>query len=293
MTLPSRLKSARLATMRIKLLALDIDGTLLNSQNKLTERTRASVQSAVEAGVKVVLVTGRRFHAARSVAQDLQLQLPIITHNGALTKCPTTLEILNYYPLEPTLAQELVLLGREFSADTLCCDDPQGEGLLVYDNISAENTRLRYYMSLFKQYTREVADLHNHIVTPPIQIFYVGPCALMDALQARLETQFAGRAKVVLTTYRSADMTIVDVIHPSSSKGNALASLAQHLGIDSTEVMAMGDNHNDLEMLQYAGLPVMMANAESILHNRGFATTVSNDEDGVALAIEQYIFERS
>ncbi|MBK7996402.1 MAG: HAD-IIB family hydrolase [Blastocatellia bacterium] len=117
--------------MQIKLLALDIDGTLLNSQNKLSDHTKATIQRAVFAGIKVVLVTGRRFHAARPVAQDLNLQLPLITHNGALTKDTQTLHIFDYHPLDKDLARELILVGREHKADTLCCDNPQSEGLLV------------------------------------------------------------------------------------------------------------------------------------------------------------------
>lgn len=276
--------------MRIKLLALDIDGTLLNSQHKLTPRNIESVRRAVEAGVHVVLVTGRRFHAARPIAAELGLQLPLITHNGALTKNTETLEVINYQPLAAELARELVVLGREQSADTLCCDDPHGEGVILFDNISEANVRLRSYLYMFNQYARQVEDLHDYINDAPIQIFYCGPCALIDDLAARVETAVAGRAKMVMTTYRAADMAILDVINIACSKGTGLGCLAESLGVAREEVMAIGDNHNDIEMLSYAGLPVVMANSEAVLKARGYATTLSNDEDGVAAAIEKYIF---
>lgn len=284
-------KNARLALMHIKLLALDIDGTLLNSHHKLTEHTKATVQKAVEAGVKVALVTGRRFHAALPIAQELELQLPLVSHNGALTKDAKTLEIFDYHPLDKEVSKELVLIGREYKADTLCCDDPTGEGLLVFENISERNVRLRAYVALFQQYARQVTDLCSYINHLPIQVFYVGSCKLMDEMSERLAKEFDGSAKVVLTAYRSADMAILDVINPNSSKGAALKTLADSLSIDRSEIMAVGDNQNDLEMLEYAGLPVMMANSEAILHGRGFATTLSNEEDGVAVAIEKYILK--
>jgi 5-amino-6-(5-phospho-D-ribitylamino)uracil phosphatase len=277
--------------MQIKLLALDIDGTLLNSQHKLTPRTTEAIRRVVEAGIQVVLVTGRRFHAARPIAAELGLQLPLITHNGVLTKNAETLEVINYNPLDADLARELVILGREHGADTLCCDDPQSEGLIVFDRISPENVRLRRYISLFSQYAREVEDLHGYITDSPIQIFYCGPCAQMDRLAEKLESEIAGRARLVETSYRAADMSILDLISLNCSKATGLECLAGSLGIEQEAIMAIGDNHNDIDMLKYAGFPVVMANAQESLKGFGFATTLSNDEDGVAEAIDKFIFQ--
>ncbi len=278
--------------MHIKLLALDIDGTILNSQHKLTERTIKTVQKTMESSVKVVLVTGRRFHAALPIAQELGcLDMPLITHNGALSKDPRTLAVFDYNPLDKNLAQELVLLGRDYKADTLCCDSPQTEGLLVYDHISDSNVRLKAYIAMFHQYTYQVRDLYHYITHPPIQIFYVGSCELMDEINDKLTQELHGQAKSVLTAYRPANMAILDVINPICSKGAALKTLAESLNIEQNEVMAIGDNQNDIEMLQYVGFPVMMANSEESLLNKGFTMTLSNDEDGAAVAIEKYILQ--
>ncbi len=277
--------------MHIKLLALDIDGTLLNSNHKITEHTKITIQKAVQVGVKVALVTGRRFHAALPIAQELDLPLPLISHNGALTKDAKTLKIFDYHPLDQELSKKLVLIGHEYKADTLCCDDPTGEGLLVFENISEHNVRLRAYVTLFQQYARHVENLYSYINHSPIQMFYVGSCKLMDEMSERLTKEFHGLAKVVLTAYRSADMAILDVINPASSKGAALKTLADSLGINASEIMAIGDNQNDLEMLEYAGFPIMMANSDASLHGKGFTPTLSNEEDGVAAAIEKYILK--
>ncbi|MBK7996403.1 MAG: HAD-IIB family hydrolase [Blastocatellia bacterium] len=144
-------------------------------------------------------------------------------------------------------------------------------------------------MSMFHQYTHQVRDLYHYITHPPIQIFYVGGCDLMDEIAERLTRELHGQAKVVLTAYRKLDLAILDVINPQASKGAALKTLAESFNINADEVMAIGDNQNDLEMLEYAGLPIIMANADESLQNKGFTTTLSNDEDGVAVAIEKYI----
>jgi hypothetical protein len=286
------MSNARLIAMHIKLLALDIDGTILNSQNKLTPKTIKTIQDTIKAGVKVVLVTGRRFHAALPIAKELDcLDIPLITHNGALSKDPRTLAIFDYKPLDKDLARELVLLGRDFKADTLCCDNPQTEGLLVYEQVSDSNVRLKAYISMFQQYTHHVRDLYHYITHHPIQIFYVGACSLMDEISEKLTKELHSQAKVVLTAYRSANMAILDVINPLCSKGQAVKTLAESLNIEKSEIMAIGDNQNDLEMLEYAGFPVIMSNSEKSLFDKGFTQTLSNDEDGAAIAIKKYILD--
>ncbi|KAF0210254.1 MAG: HAD-superfamily hydrolase, partial [bacterium] len=204
---------------------------------------------------------------------------------------PRTLAVFDYNPLDKNLAQELVLLGRDYKADTLCCDNPQTEGLLIYDHISDSNVRLKAYIAMFHQYTCQVRDLYHYITHPPIQIFYVGNCDLMDEINNKLTQELHGQAKVVLTAYRPANMAILDVINPICSKGAALKTLAESLNIEQNEVMAIGDNQNDLEMLQYAGFAVMMANSEESLLDKGFTMTLSNNEDGAAVAIEKYILQ--
>src|SRR5439155_24659677 len=125
----------------------------------------------------------------------------------------------------------LVLLGRQSSADTLCCDDPESEGLIIFDRISAENVRLRLYISLFSKYAREVEDLYSYITGPPIQIFYCGPCSQMDRLAEKLESEIAGRARLVQTAYRAADMSILDLISLNCSKATGLECVASSLAI--------------------------------------------------------------
>jgi hydroxymethylpyrimidine pyrophosphatase-like HAD family hydrolase len=155
--------------MPIKLLALDIDGTLLTYRSELTPRTRAAIEAAQAQGVKVVLVTGRRFGSAHQLIQELQLDVMLISHNGALTKDVLTLETLGYHPLNVELAQQVVHAGRAFGADVICCDDPHGHGVMVLEGISAQNRALHRYLekiSPFNPGSRRPAGLSRSRSNP-------------------------------------------------------------------------------------------------------------------------------
>ncbi len=275
--------------MPIKLLALDIDGTLLNRKSEVTPRVREALNAAQSQGVDIALVTGRRFSSARPVVQELELSIPLISHNGALTKNITTLETIHYHPFENATAREVIQLGRDFKADIICCDDPDGLGVMVMEGFSPENRALEMYLKKYWDSVREVDDLLDYLQHDPIQIMFSGRCDHMDEFCAVLESTIGDRARVFQTRYRKFDLTIVDVISPSASKGDAVAAIAALHNIQQSEIMAVGDNHNDLPMLRYAGVGVVMGNAEDEIKQLGFEITASNEEDGVAVAIEKFI----
>ena len=112
-------------SMAFKLVALDIDGTLLNSKGEISERNLAALTAVRREGVRIALVTGRRFRSARPLVEELGLSVPLISHNGALTKHAATLETIGFHPLDLETAREVVRIGREAGADMICCDDPR------------------------------------------------------------------------------------------------------------------------------------------------------------------------
>src|SRR5215831_18327269 len=132
--------------MPIKLLALDIDGTLLTPNGEITARNSAAISRASQFGVQIVLVTGRRFNSARELAQRLDMGAPLISHNGALTKNVETLETLDYHPLDIGIARAIIGIGRECEADMICCDDPHGLGKMVIEGVSDDNKSLHRYL---------------------------------------------------------------------------------------------------------------------------------------------------
>ena len=275
--------------MPIKLIALDIDGTLLTYRSELTPRTRAAIEAAQAQGVKVVLVTGRRFGSAHQLIQELQLDVMLISHNGALTKDVVTLDTLGYHPLNVDLAQQVVHAGRDFGADVICCDDPHGHGVMVLEGISEQNRALHKYLEKYWHAVREVEDLLAYLDHDPIQMMFSGCCDPMDEFAEQLQTALGNQIQLFKTRYRSIDLTILDALSTTASKGSSLAEIAAQHGIAAAEVMAIGDNFNDLTMLRYAGLGLVMGNAEEELKQMGFGLTASNAEDGVAQAIEKYV----
>jgi len=138
----------------------------------------------------------------------------------------------------------------------------------------------------------EVPDLLDYIDHAPIQIMFSGACDSMDRLGGRLNSVMNGRMQLFQTRYRSVDLTILDAISTEASKGSGLKRIADYYEIKPDEILAVGDNHNDLTMLRFAGKAVIMANAEDELKQLGFDVTDSNEEDGVARALEKYILNQ-
>ncbi len=276
---------------RYRLLAVDLDGTLLGPDSKLTPRTRWAMERAIqEYAVAVVIATGRRFHSARPIARDAGLTTPLVTHNGALVKDIETAAVHHYQPLDVTVARELLAVGKAFGADTIALDDPEGDGRILTDGVSERNAALRYYLEINRQYVHQVDDLRVFVQEPVTQVMFCGPCAAMHSLAQVLERDLATEARLLVTTYPHNDMTILDLMHPACSKATGIAYVASQLGIAREEILAVGDNYNDLDMLHYAGRGILMGNAEPELKAMGFELTAPNTEDGVAQVIETYIF---
>jgi Cof subfamily protein (haloacid dehalogenase superfamily) len=284
--------------MTIRLLALDLDGTLLHSRGHITERNREALARARDCGVRVAVVTGRRFRDARPIALDLGLDVPVIAHNGALTKHARTLETVAVNPLPLDVARDAMKIGRAAGEDPLISDDHEGLGILIYDHISGENRALMEYIAWAKRIhgdegveaIRKVESVEEYLDHSPVHLAFSGSCARMKSLAIELKEQLSTRVKIFVTSYPPKDFALIDLVHPEASKGAGVAAAAAELGITRDEVMAVGDNLNDLEMLHYAGVPVVMQNAEPELRQVGhFHVTASNDADGVAVAVERFI----
>ena len=287
--------------MPIRLLALDLDGTLLNSRGQLSERNRLALRDARQQGVRVAIVTGRRFRDARPIALEIGLDVPVISHNGALTKHARTLETVNATLLPLEAAREVLRVGREESQDAMVSDDPYGKGLLVYDRISDGNYALGRYIAWSRRLhgdeaedsIRRVDSLEDYLDHEPVHISFSGSCATMSTMRQRLTEAIGDKIKVFSTEYRKQDFTLIDVLNPKASKGVGVAAAAREYGFAREELMAIGDNHNDLEMLQFVGTGILMGNADASVADHGdFHVTASNDEDGVALAIEEFILRK-
>ncbi len=286
--------------MPVSLLALDLDGTLLNSHGHVSIRNRQALEAARKRGVKVALVTGRRFRDARPLALELGVDVPVIAHNGALTKHARTLETVVVMPLPLEAARHALRVGRDAGADPLVSDDHEGLGILVYDHLRGDNKPLLQYVAWARRIhgdegqdaVCQVESIEEYLDHPPVHLAFSGSCDEMQELELVLHQELGQRVKIFCTTYRKRDFSLIDIVHPEASKGVGVAATAAELGIAREEIMAIGDNLNDLEMLSFAGTGVIMENAEPRLHElEGLRITASNDDDGVAIAIEEFILD--
>ncbi len=283
----------------IKLLALDLDGTLLNSRGEIPGKNIEAIRRAEDAGVLVTIATGRRFRDALPVAFQLKLNAPVICHNGALLKYAETLETVAVSILAAETVKEIVRVGKDYGGDALLSADPIGKGVLLYDTVSAENIPLQKYIAWSKrlhgadaetavQHVGNLAEIVDDYET--VHVSFSGACAAMIDLEAVLRAELKDSVNILTTVYTSLDFTLIDILPPDASKGIGVEKLALINNLTAENVMAMGDNFNDLEMLEYAGTPVVMGNAApELLENPKYLQTLSNDESGVALAIEKYI----
>lgn len=287
--------------MPVRLLALDLDGTLLNSRGEISPRNRQALAEARERGVRVALVTGRRFRDARPLALELGLDVPVISHNGALTKHARTLETVAAILLPLEAARAVLRMGRAANLDAMVSDDHEGLGVLLYDRISPGNTALERYIAWSRRIhgeeaegsVRRVSSLEDYLDHAPVHISFSGSCARMEQLSASLEGELGASIKAFATMYPKHDFALIDVVNPQASKGLGVAAAAAELGVAREEVMAVGDNLNDLEMLHYAGTGVIMGNSQAPLREvESFHVTATNDEDGVAHAIEKFILQK-
>jgi 5-amino-6-(5-phospho-D-ribitylamino)uracil phosphatase len=284
----------------IRLLALDLDGTLLNSHGELSKRNRRALELVRAAGVHIALVTGRRFRDVRPLALELGLDVPVIAHNGALTKHARTLETVAALLLPLEAAHQVLQIGQAAGADAMVSDDHEGMGLLVYDRISEGNEALASYITWSRRIVgdrveesvRHVASLTDYLDHAPVHIGFSGTCARMQHLSELIGRALPDDVRVLRTMYPRKDFALLDVLHPEASKGAGLAAVAHERNLTPDEVMAIGDNFNDVEMLEYAGTGVVMRNADPVLREReDFHLTATNDEDGVATAIEKFILQ--
>jgi hydroxymethylpyrimidine pyrophosphatase-like HAD family hydrolase len=170
--------------------------------------------------------------------------------------------------------------------------DRPREGQVVFEEIDWEHPRHAAFFAANRPFLRQVSPLEACLTEDPIQVMFSGACVEMRALFDDLQ-QHAHAFSVALTQYEHRNFSLVDVVRAGCSKGSALRAWSERRGIGQEEVMAMGDNLNDLQMLEFAGTPVLMGNALAELKARGWPVTGTNDEAGVAQAIETYILEQA
>jgi len=269
---------------------MDIDGTLLNSKSEISERNSETIAEAAARGIEIVLVTGRRFDFALPIANALPCDLHLIVNNGALAKSRNGTTHLRYM-LPAETARQVLAATPEFRGSAAVIFDRPGARQVIMERVDWDDPFRGGYFRRNREYIAEVEPLSDCLSggEDPIQVMYAGNCAPMRAAMQSLEALSRARDfTLALTEYESRDFSILDVLRRDVTKGTALAEWTRQRGFAREHVLAIGDNWNDRQMLEFAGSPVLMGNCIAELKGCGWPITLSNDEDGVAAAIWNY-----
>jgi Cof subfamily protein (haloacid dehalogenase superfamily) len=273
------------------MIAMDIDGTLLDSTGHVSQQNARTIAAAQARGIEIVLVTGRRYDFARPIADSLPCDLHFITNNGAMIKSKDGVTDLRHL-LPRGTARKVLDATTEFRPGAAVIFDRPRENQVMMERADWDHPVRGGYLRRNREYIGVISPLTACLDgTDPIQIGYADNCRnLRMAMKLLEELPIANEYTLALTEYESRDLSILDVLKRGVSKGAALEEWTQRLGINRDDVMAIGDNWNDREMLEFAGLPVVMGNSVPELKTRGWAVTLTNDEDGVAEAIRTHAF---
>ncbi|MBB6674336.1 Cof-type HAD-IIB family hydrolase [Cohnella nanjingensis] len=258
--------------MTYRLIALDVDGTLINDDHELTPRVTRAVRAAAERGAEIVLCTGRGSASALSVLAHLGLSGTIVTHNGASMVDSVTREVLHEAEIGAEAVERYLALcrarGIHFDMNT---------AFELYTEHLDEETAAMYGRMLTMPILRSQAE---GMPARTVKISIFAPKEDLDELETAWKDW-----QHELQTIRSGD-SFIDVQHMDASKGTALAQLAAMRGVPREEVLAIGNYYNDIGMLRFAGWGVAMANSPDGVKEAADEVTVSNNEDGVAVVLE-------
>ncbi len=271
----------------IRLLAVDIDGTLLNPQFQISDADLAALRRAHESSVEIVLVTGRRHTFALPIAQMLGFDLWLISSNGAITRSLQG-ETFHRDLLPADTCRNLCAVMREFRGNTVLTFDNESKGAIVLEHMNELGGSIQRWLEKNMNYIEFVIPVESSLVCDPVQAMFCGTIPRMHEALTRLAAcKLQSEITVLRTEYPARDLSIVDVLNQGCSKGHALERWANYRGIPREQVMAVGDNYNDIEMLAFAGHPFIMGNASEELRGRGWTVTLRNDQSGIAAALEQ------
>lgn len=274
----------------IKLLALDIDGTILTREKKLTERTRAAIESAADSGIAIALVTGRPFHGIPDELMSLKGLGHVISSNGAVMTDLKRNLCLQTANLDPKPAMEIIGLLR--ALDLVYAAFVEGVGYCELEPFQRhlgmiDNPGIETYIRKSRRITYDMEQVIRSAKNGVENIWFIAHDQTeRDELNREIKKKWTVRT--VLT-----GKVDVEVGNLEADKGLALSKLAEHLSVDTSGIMAMGDNDNDVGMLKSAGVAVAMGNADDTVKRIADIIADDNNSDGAAKVIEQLLCGRA
>lgn len=276
--------------MPYKLIALDIDGTILDKGGKLRESVKNALKKAMDAGIHVTLATGRRLRAALPLARELGIRLPLVLNNGALVVDPVSGETLFYRTIPVTTARMLIRFADKHGCGPVLYRHVHEGPDVYYSRVDGDYAQ---FLARIPDQAVRVPDLVEACDFEPVKIVLAAEREAIRNLAEDVRLNLKRRYRVIMEDDDSvfAGKTLLEFFHHSCSKGSAVRRVARMVGVPRSAVVAIGDNLNDLEMIRYAGLGVAMGNGPDAVKSAARAVTATNDEDGVVLALERYVFQ--
>jgi len=263
--------------MKYKLMAVDIDGTLVNDAGMITEVTKKAIKSAVEAGLIFTIATGRPIQGVEHFNELLGLDLPYITYNGSMVVMGKSREILYEKKMDPDDAKHIYQMGTDYGSTVIVW----AHNKLYVNDMNAD-------AKLYSKQAHQAALLMEN--TDVVLESGVSKILWIDTIQNidRLKMDVIGKVSENVNFHTSKPIYI-EFVDKDASKAIAMEKLGKHFGIKREEMIAVGDGENDLSMIEYAGLGIAMANADEKVKEMADAITLSNEEDGVAAVIDRYV----
>jgi Cof subfamily protein (haloacid dehalogenase superfamily) len=275
----------------IRLIGIDVDGTLLDARGQIPQANVDAIHDAVRAGIHIALVTGRSYPFARPIADPLPSSIALIVSNGAVERGMDGSRRAQRL-LDRDIARAVLESTKPFRHTAALVFDRDADRQVMFETMDWEHPGRKAYWARNQSLIAQSVPLEDALVEDPIQVMFNGGVEAMRSLVEALRAD-TGEFAVSLTEYEHRDFSLIDVTAPSATKGRALAWRAAQLGLSREEVMAVGDNYNDLEMLEFAGLPVVMANSVAGLTERGWTITGDNESAGLAAAIRKFALSAS
>jgi Cof subfamily protein (haloacid dehalogenase superfamily) len=270
----------------IHLIGIDLDGTLLDSGGRLSVANAAAIREAERAGIHVAIVTGRSYPFARPAVEGLPSTISLIVSSGAIERRMDGATVARRL-LGRAAARAVLAATATNRPSAALLFDRDHAGQLVHESMDWSQPGRKGYWHRNRALISQSIPLEDALTEDPIQVFFSGTAGHMRGLYESIR-DFDDDVSVTLTEYERRDFSLIDVTDRHATKGRALAWRAAQLGLEPAQVMAIGDNFNDLDMLEYAGTPVVMANAVQPLLQRGWLVTGHQDAGGVASAIRRH-----
>ncbi len=262
------------------LITLDLDGTLLNEDKKISKRNKAAISNAINAGHIVVIATGRPYRASEMYYRELALDTPIVNFNGAFTHHPTNKEFGFYHsPMELETAKTIIETCEAFQVKNIMVEVIDQFYLKYHDEVLIETFTMGDSPTKF-------GNLEEILTENPTSILVHPEDHHVDELKDLLKR---AHAEVVDQRVWGAPWNVIEIIKAGLNKAVGLKKIADFYSISPEHIIAFGDEDNDLEMLEYAGVGVAMDNAIDQLKEIANEVTLTNDQDGIAVFLEKYL----